>query len=272
MLLKALPEEDAAFRSDEVGALDDERATGTGDLGLDAKLLAEAAIKNAQHPIFVAQKPRKGHIHAAGAQRLPAKDLNWVSNNETDETDGIAAHIPQRTATQFGQPAHVVQPVQEIGKCAAHQGDLAHDPLLDQFPHFVKQGMVEIHGRFGHDHPSRLGSGDDPVALVQAEGQGLFTEDVFAGLGGADGPPGVEAVGQRDIDHVDLWIGQQRFVASMGTGDAPLGGIGLSPRLIPAGDGKELGPGGRPYGRDQASVDAGRGKQAPAQYCPHIPT
>ena len=125
--------------------------------------------------------------------------------------------------------------------------------------------MMAVHERLGH-HDAGLARGlGDRVHLVQGHGQRLLAEDVFAGLGRLDGPRGVEAVGQRDVDDVDVRVSQHRLVAAERAGDAPFGGVGLRVGQVAAGDR------GQPVARrcaqrgDQRPVDVGRAQQAPTQ-------
>ena len=64
---------------------------------------------------------------------------------------------------------------------------------------------------------------DHALGLGRGQGQRLLAQDVLAGLGGRDRPLRVEVVGQRDVDRVDLGIGEQRLVGGVGARDAQLG-------------------------------------------------
>ena len=61
--------------------------------------------------------------------------------------------------------------------------------------------------RAGVDHPLRLGGG---------QRQRLLAQDVLAGPGRGDRPLGVEVVGQRDVDGVDVRVGEERLVRAVG--------------------------------------------------------
>ena len=58
--------------------------------------------------------------------------------------------------------------------------------------------------------------------LGRVEGQRLLAEDVLAGVGRGHHPGLVQLVGQRDVDRVDLGVGQDLVVAAVALGDAEL--------------------------------------------------
>jgi hypothetical protein len=60
-------------------------------------------------------------------------------------------------------------------------------------------------------------AGDDQALDVFGrQAKGLLTQDVLARLHRADAPFQVQIVRQRDVDRVDLRIGEQRLIACMG--------------------------------------------------------
>ena len=103
------------------------------------------------------------------------------------------------------------------------------------------------------------------VHLSKGDGQRFLAEHVLARLHGFDAPFGVQAVGQRDVDDVDVRVGQHRLIAAEGVRDVPFGRVSLGVRQIAAGDG------GQPVARrgaqrcDERSIDVGRAQQAPVE-------
>ena len=65
------------------------------------------------------------------------------------------------------------------------------------------------------DHALRVGGG---------QRERLLAQDVLAGAGGGDRPLGVEVVRQRDVDGVDVRVGEERLVRAVGPRDAELVG------------------------------------------------
>ena len=97
--------------------------------------------------------------------------------------------------------------------------------------------MVQVHEGFEDGDVIFLGGLGHLIEAVERNGRRLFAEDVLAGFGGAHGPLGVHGVGQRVVDDVDVGVGEQRFVAAEGFGNALLGGVCLSGFFAAAGDG-----------------------------------
>ena len=59
------------------------------------------------------------------------------------------------------------------------------------------------------------------VDLGHGEGERLLAQDVLAGPGGPDRPLGVEVVRQRDVDGVDLGVGEECLVGAVRTRSMP---------------------------------------------------
>jgi hypothetical protein len=105
-------------------------------------------------------------------------------------------------------------------------------------------GMVDDHVGLGHEEARAVPRLDQPVELGGVHGHGLFGEHVLARLDGLERPLQVEVVGERDVDRLDLRVGQERFV----------GGVDLQVRrevakplrlgVVRGGERKELGAAG----------------------------
>ena len=100
----------------------------------------------------------------------------------------------------------------------------------------------------------------DPIHLCQGNDHGFLAEHVFASLGGLHGPFGMERVGQGDVDSVDVGVGQQRFVAAKGPGNALFTSIGFGLGQRAAGDCNKLAARRLLQWADQGSVDFGGGQ------------
>ena len=107
--------------------------------------------------------------------------------------------------------------------------------------------------------------GDDRVDLVDRQRQRLFAQDVLAGLERPDRPFGVEVVGQRDVDDVDVGSLEKRVVRPEGSGDAMRRGERLCAADVPAGDAHELAPFARRDRPNQPRRDPPRPEDAPSK-------
>jgi hypothetical protein len=62
------------------------------------------------------------------------------------------------------------------------------------------------------------------IQLLQQQHRRFLDQQMFACFGGFDRPLAVHAVGQRNVDRLDLGIGQQLLVSGVGARDAQLAG------------------------------------------------
>ena len=107
--------------------------------------------------------------------------------------------------------------------------DLAQLAVADQFDGAQVGGLV-LAAVGDHEFPVGLLAGvDHGLGIGDGGGHGLFAEHVLAGLGRADGVLGVHAVGQGDVDGVDVFVvgdGVDSFVAvDVARGNAVLAAI-----------------------------------------------
>ena len=125
------------------------------------------------------------------------------------------------------------------------------------------------------DHELDVGGfagGDHPLTLGDIDGHGLFAEDVLAGLGRANGEVGVHGVGQRDVDGVDSFVGDDGIEVVVGVdggfGDSVVGGDAEGLVAMAADERRDLGVGGiadagHEDGGDAAEADDGVAGLAP---------
>lgn len=92
---------------------------------------------------------------------------------------------------------------------------------------------------------------------------------MLAGLRGFDRPLAVQRVGQRDVDDVDVGVGEERFIAAVGLGNAFVIGIGSRFGRVAAGDCDEFAARGLANRVNQGVVDVGGGEQSPADLVRH---
>ena len=79
--------------------------------------------------------------------------------------------------------------------------------------------MEAIHESLHDEHALALGVMDGLLRLARIEGERLLAEHVLARVGGLADPLGVQVIGKRDIDGLDLTVGQQLLVGTVGFRD-----------------------------------------------------
>ena len=118
--------------------------------------------------------------------------------------------------------------------------------------------MMAVHERLHQQPLVTVGDVEDGGHLVHPAAQRLLAENVLAGLERAQRPGDVLVVGQRDVDRLDIGVGEKRVVGAVCAFDLPLAGVLARPFLVAAGDGDEVDQRRGLGGRDHEPVDAGR--------------
>ena len=72
--------------------------------------------------------------------------------------------------------------------------------------------MKAIHKGFHQQPPAAFGNCDHLAGFLGIAGQGLFTQNMFAGLKRLYRPRVVKVVGQRNIYKIHLRVNQQGFI------------------------------------------------------------
>ena len=94
---------------------------------------------------------------------------------------------------------------------------------LSTIAHAVRERVVPVVERLHHDEPSTRRDRGDLLGFLRVRGERLLAQHVLAGLERGDGPFGVEPVGERVVDRVELGIGEERGVRVVHLRDAVLG-------------------------------------------------
>ena len=91
-------------------------------------------------------------------------------------------------------------------------------------------GRNRVHIASSTTRPSSLGRRDDRFGLRLVEGERLLDEHVLARLEGQQGLCGVERVRRRDVDDVDLGVGDEGLVArwTFGTSNFSANAVAVS--------------------------------------------
>ena len=134
-------------------------------------------------------------------------------------------------------------------------------------PHQIHEArglrMVAIHERLHEQAVVALGQIKGGPHVGRAPAERLLAQHVLAGLERPARPLQVQRVGERDVDGLDVGVGQQRLVAVIGALDAPLRRVVLGADVVAAGDGQHRGLLRLRHPGDELVVDPGRGQNAP---------
>ena len=88
--------------------------------------------------------------------------------------------------------------------------------------------------------PGRLGGGEGPLDVPDVAAERLLAEHVLARFERPDRPVRVHRVRQRDVDRLDLGVGEKLVVAPVGARDLPRLCELLRPPEVAAADGDDL--------------------------------
>ena len=159
----------------------------------------------ASRPLCEGQRRHRGQVDAVGrplGRRLhPRRPL---ARRQAHQAHRIAAGIEQRAAAERRAEADIGRIVEVHPEARADQPHLADRALrepLAQGRH-VRLGHVRI--ALAQDHLVAARGVEHRLGLGRRHGDRLLAQHVLAGLGGADRPFGVHAVGQRDVDRIDV--------------------------------------------------------------------
>jgi hypothetical protein len=124
--------------------------------------------------------------------------------------------------------------------------------------------VVAIHERLGRHlagAPARLG---DPIDILHRERQRLLAQHVFAGLERAHRPLDVQMIRQRNVDDVDVGVGEQRLVRPERPRNVPLTGVVAGAIERPARHRGQLAARRGADRRNQRAIDTGGTEESPA--------
>ena len=94
--------------------------------------------------------------------------------------------------------------------------------VLDQRPHALREGVVAVVERLHHHEPGAVGDRSHPFGFGGVAREGLLAQHVLPGLERGDRPLGVQPVGERVVDGVDVGIGEEGGVGVEHPGDPVL--------------------------------------------------
>ena len=134
--------------------------------------------------------------------------------------------------------------------------------------------MVPVHEAFHDLQTGECFSRRQKLAGIgRIQPQGLFTQDVLAGLEGLDRPFHVQVIGQWNVDGLDAVVGQQFFVGAKRTGNTEAPGRLPGPIRIARGDGLDFTVLALLHGRnDFLQADFGGAHDPPAYFAHWLPS
>ncbi len=125
--------------------------------------------------------------------------------------------------------------------------------------------MVAHHEGLGGDQPGLGPDGLDLTGLIRIESDGLLAQHMLSGSEGLDGQGRVQVVRERVVDRVDIRVGEQRLVRSVGLGDSEGRGGLPGPGLVPGRERDDLAPLAGLHGRDDlVAGDLGGAQDTPS--------
>ncbi len=182
-------------------------------------------------------------LHPAGERRLSVRELQHGARQHVDPVvvgehragqhgDGLgleaeAAHrhrVEPGVVEDAAPHRRLIADVGAVRQCVAERPDegaqVADLPCAQELARGVPARLYTHHRRLADHHAGPIARGDQPARLGDGGGDRLFTQHVLAGVGGALGPGDVQVVRQRDVDGVDVRVGDQRVVGGVRLGDA----------------------------------------------------
>ena len=228
--------------------------------GMSPAAALETAVQGCGEAVGVFEDERGGHVHPGlrvkAYMRLNANRIG--AGNKARKGDGVHAAVVNTAAAQRFNQADVAGVVDDEGHAGVNVAQGADFARGDDLLETAALGMVHKDKGLKEQHVGLAASLDHLPAFGRGDSEGLFAKDVFARLGGFDGPFGVQRIGQRDIDRVDVRVVEQGLVTAQRHGDIVVAGKGIGGGLAAAGYGIDLGT-GRGAGRGDEGGDANSG-------------
>src|ERR1039457_2828627 len=181
-------------------------------------------------------------VHIGVAFQQGHHAARFLAEDEAGSVDGIAADIEQPSAAPRAHITDVGAVAIEIAEEAHDGAQFADAAAADQIAGAQPLRMRAHHESFAHLHAGAGLRFEQLAGFGGVESQRLLAEHVLSGLGRAHRPGHVQVIGQRVVDRLDLRIGQQFLVGTVGFGNAEGGGRLLGLRQVARGYGGDLAP------------------------------
>lgn len=152
----------------------------------------------------------------------------------------MAAGVEQSATAELGIHADVaLRSGERDAEARVHCAHAADGAGLKQRDHVGRVRLEPVRVALQQHDAALARRAEQGLRLGQREGERLVALQVLAGFGGVRRPGWVQALGPRDIDGVDLGVGERRFVAAVVACDAVRGGEGGGRLGAPAGGGND---------------------------------
>ena len=202
-----------------------------------------------------AHRPGEEDVHAARANELLAVHGLRLAGEEPRPADAVTADVHERAAVQVSRKADVLEVGEAEAEGCADELEPADRTALHELLHPGRLRVVPVHEGL-HEKPIRgVGGVEGALDLLGAPVEGLLAENVLPGFEREDRPLDVQRVRERDVDGVDVGVGEQPFVASVGALDPVLARVGIGPGLVTTGDRDDVHPVGLARAREDEPVD-----------------
>ena len=136
--------------------------------------------------------------------------------NKPRQRNRVAADIHQRAAAHVGLIADVVRVVVVVGKVRVDRAELADAAVAHQLPGRLPLRMKAVHERFHHlQLRVRRRNVGELLGLGHREPDRLLAQHVLAGLDRPQRPRHVQVIGQRNVNRIDVAVGEQLVVRAV---------------------------------------------------------
>ena len=181
-------------------------------------------------------RPVRRHVDPRVDDDLLGEHGDRVAGDDPAAADAVAADVHQRATGELGVEADVAEIREREAEDRVHRAEPADRAFPDEALELLRLRMVAVHERLGEHEPGRLGGVERLLDLLRDAGVRLLAEDVLAGGERVHRPLVVHAVRERDVDRVELVVGEQRLVGAVCLRDVMLGGVRLCPLAVPTAD------------------------------------
>ena len=181
------------------------------------------ALEGGGGPGRCGERDRQLAVDAVGRRGRDGGDRPRLPERPRRQGDRVGAQVEERASREVGPHDAVVgvEPLPHVGDGGPQ---LPEPALLQDLPHDVELGEEERpHGLHAED-PGVAGRVPDRARLRGVEPHGLLDEDVLPGGDGEQGVGEVVVVRRRDVDDVDVRVGDEGLVGAVRALHTPRGG------------------------------------------------
>ena len=139
-----------------------------------------------------------------------------LARDQAEAADAVAADVHQRPAVESGVEARVARTAlgREVeGKGGADDSHPPGDARVDQLGQPARLRMMPPHEALREDEPGGFRAVEGLLDLVRVLRERLLDQHVLAGIECPQRPLDVKAVWKRDVNGLDVRVGEQCLVA-----------------------------------------------------------